>query len=126
MKFIRLVSTGLLTVAVAALTFNSAAADNASPREHLSLDQNWKFHLGDDWPGALNLAKAGASTGPASDKFSDQSWRQIDLPHDWVIELPFDKNSDTSHGFKPVGPGYVRNSIGWYRRQFDLPAGDSG
>ena len=26
------------------------AAD--SPREHLSLDANWKFHLGDDWPNA--------------------------------------------------------------------------
>ena len=24
-----------------------------SPREHLSLDANWKFHLGDDWPDAL-------------------------------------------------------------------------
>ncbi len=28
-----------------------SAAD--SPREHLSLDAGWKFHLGDDWPDAL-------------------------------------------------------------------------
>src|SRR5208283_2624205 len=48
------------------------------------------------------------------------------LPHDWAIELPFDKNSDGSHGFKPVGPGYSKNSVGWYRRTFDLPAEDAG
>ncbi len=114
----------LLALAVAAFTLNSFAAD--SPREHLSLDANWKFHLGDDWPSALRLDKAGASTGPASEKFGDNSWRSLDLPHDWAIELPFDKNSDTSHGFKPVGPGYLKNSIGWYRRTFELPAEDSG
>ena len=97
-----------------------------SPRERLSLDANWKFHLGDDWPGALRLDKAGASGGPAAEKFGDNSWRSLNLPHDWAIGLPFDKNSDTSHGFKPVGPGYAKNSIGWYRRTFELPATDSG
>src|ERR1039458_1355956 len=104
--------------------FPKSPAD--SPREHLSLDANWKFHLGDDWPGALHLDKAGASTGPASEKFGDSAWRSLNLPHDGAIELPFDKNSDTSHGFKPVGPGYAKNSVGWYRRTFDLPAADSG
>ena len=119
----------LFTVAVAAFAFNSFADDGgaaASPREHLSLDAGWKFHLGDDWPGALHLDKAGSSTGPASDKFSDQSWRVLDLPHDWAIELPFDKNADYNHGFKALGPGYLKNSIGWYRRTFELPQADSG
>ncbi|MEY4918064.1 MAG: hypothetical protein RL616_1977, partial [Verrucomicrobiota bacterium] len=122
MKFHPLALVRLL--AVAAFTCNSFAAD--FQREHLSLDANWKFHLGDDWPGALHLDKAGASTGPASEKFGDNSWRALDLPHDWAIELPFDKNSDTSHGFKPVGPGFQKNSIGWYRRTFELSAEDSG
>ncbi len=126
MKLHPLALVRLLAVAVAAFTFNSFADDTVSPREHLSLDANWKFHLGDDWPSALHLDKAGASTGPASEKFGDNSWRALDLPHDWVIELPFDKNSDTSHGFKPVGPGYTKNSIGWYRRTFELSAEDSG
>ena len=129
MKFLNLVSIRLLAITVAAFTFNSFADDGsaaASPREHLSLDANWKFHLGDDWPGALHLDKAGASAGPAAEKFNDNSWRTLDLPHDWAIELPFDKNSDTSHGFKPVGPGFTKNSIGWYRRTFDLPAADAG
>jgi hypothetical protein len=62
----------LLALAAAVFTLNLRAADAVSPREHLSLDAGWKFHLGDDWPGALRLDKAGASTGPATDKlFSD-------------------------------------------------------
>ena len=123
MKFPRPALGHLLALAVATFTFQAFAAD--SPREHLSLDANWKFHMGDEWPGALHLDKAGASTGPAAEKFGDQAWRALDLPHDWAVELPFDKTSDTSHGFKPVGPGFLKNSLGWYRRTFDLPAADS-
>jgi beta-galactosidase len=114
---------GLLLVSIAC---SCAAADTNSPREHLSLDANWKFHLGDDWPGALRLDKAGASGGPAAAKFNDNSWRTVNLPHDWAIELPFDKNADGGHGFKAVGPGFPHNSVGWYRRTFELPAADAG
>ena len=121
----------LAALAAVVFTLNLRAADSdttaaASPREHLSLDAGWKFHLGDDWPDALRLDKAGSSGGPSAEKFNDNSWRSLDLPHDWAIELPFDKSSDTSHGFKPVGPGFYKNSIGWYRRTFELPAADSG
>jgi len=124
----------LAALASAMLSLNLRAADPAttdaaaaaSPREHLSLDAGWKFHLGDDWPDALRLDKAGSSGGPASEKFNDTAWRSLDLPHDWAIELPFDPASDTSHGFKPVGPGFYKNSIGWYRRTFELPKEDSG
>jgi beta-galactosidase len=111
-------------LAATVFAFHICAAD--SPREHLSLDANWKFHLGDDWPDALNLAKAGASTGPAAEKFGDDAWRTLDLPHDWAIELPFDKTADKNHGFKALGPNFPKNSIGWYRRTFELPQSDSG
>jgi hypothetical protein len=36
------------------------------PREHLSLDANWKFHLGDEWPEAINYVNAGKCGGPAA------------------------------------------------------------
>jgi beta-galactosidase len=114
----------LLPVLALVAAISSPAAD--SPREHLLLDANWKFHLGDDWPNALRLDKAGSSGGPAAEKFGDNAWRRINLPHDWAIELPFDKTSDGSHGFKPVGPGFNKNSIGWYRRTFELPKEDAG
>jgi beta-galactosidase len=126
MNFTRFPPRLLPAMLLAALTSTLFAAETNSPREHLSLDANWKFHLGDDWPNALRLDKAGASGGPAAEKFSDSSWRTVNLPHDWAIELPFDKNADTSHGFKPVGPGFPQNSIGWYRRTFELPNEDVG
>jgi len=113
-----------MALAVMMVALNLRAAD--SPREHLSLDSNWKFHLGDDWPSALHLDKAGASSGPAAEKFNDAAWRTVDLPHDWAIELPFDSSSDKNHGFKPVGPGFPKNSLGWYRRTLELPVEDSG
>jgi len=129
MQFHFVLRVAALAAVVFTLNLRAADSDTASavsPREHLSLDAGWKFHLGDDWPNALRLDKAGSSGGPAAEKFNDNSWRSLDLPHDWAIELPFDKTSDGSHGFKPVGPGFYKNSIGWYRRTFELPAADSG
>ncbi len=81
------------------------AAD--SPREHLSLDTGWKFHLGDDWPDALSFVNSGTGSGPASEKFSDTYWRTVNVPHDWAVELPFDWAADGSHGFHTLGAKYV-------------------
>ncbi|HEY4414562.1 MAG TPA: beta-galactosidase GalA [Verrucomicrobiae bacterium] len=126
MKSFRSLSLRLLGLLLVVSALNSTAADTDSPRERLLLDSNWKFHLGDDWPNMLRLDKAGQNTGPAAEKYNDNSWRTLNLPHDWVIELPFDKTADGSHGFKPVGPGFPKNSVGWYRRTFDLPETDAG
>jgi hypothetical protein len=49
--------------ACAAFLFMELAAAD-SPREHLSLDANWKFHLGDDWPDALHRENSGTGSGP--------------------------------------------------------------
>ncbi|HWA87113.1 MAG TPA: beta-galactosidase, partial [Opitutus sp.] len=115
---------------VAALLIGCAAFSSAhaspAPRERLLMDFGWRFHLGDEWGIAHNLAKAGTGYGPAGTAFSDVSWRQVDLPHDWVVELPFDRNADAAHGFKPVGPAYPQNDIGWYRKTFELTAADEG
>jgi beta-galactosidase len=118
------VCSALLVPSVFAADTGPATA--VSPREHLSLDANWKFHLGDDWPNALRLDKAGAGGGPVSEKFGDSAWRSVDLPHDWAIELNFDKAADANHGFKALGPNFQKNSIGWYRRTFELPKEDAG
>jgi beta-galactosidase len=98
-----------------------------SPRERVSLDANWRFHLGDDWPDALHLDKAGTGSGAAAAEFAAElTWRNVNVPHDWAVELPFDRTGDRNHGFKPLGPGFEGNSIAWYRRTFELPAEDSG
>jgi beta-galactosidase len=114
----------ITTAAVAFFATQVAAAD--SPRERLSLDLNWKFHLGDDWPNASDLSHLGTSSGPITDRFNDSSWQNVQLPHDWAIDLPFDNIGDKDHGYRPIGPNFPKNSIGWYRRTFNLPAGDVG
>jgi beta-galactosidase len=131
-----------------------AAAD--SPREKLLFDFGWKFHLGDapdagsqfDYPEVSDLTKtrvqdigkegeladlsaaAKDNVGPnvsfVQPGFDDGGWRALNLPHDWAVELPFDSTAEVRHGFKPVGPGFPQNSIGWYRREFDLVASDKG
>jgi beta-galactosidase len=103
------------------------AASQAAPvtRERLLMDFGWKFHLGNDWGTGHNLSKAGTGFGPASLIYSDASWRQVNLPHDWAIELPFDPKADVSHGYKALGGAFPENSVGWYRRTFDLARADA-
>jgi len=101
-------------------------AEPTTPRERLLMDFGWKFHLGNEWgtgEGPINL---GVGTGPAKQDFNDSAWATIDLPHDWAVALPFDPNAPADHGFKPIGPRFPENDIGWYRRTFTLPAGDEG
>jgi beta-galactosidase len=128
----------LFTGSIALFTMDACADDASAPpalsgsinaepgRERLLLDFGWKFHLGNEWGFAQNLAKAGTGNGPASTWFSDASWRAVNLPHDWAVELPFDSKADSGHGFKPVGPGFPQTSVAWYRRTFELPETDSG
>jgi len=108
------------------LIANAIGATESGSRERLLMDFGWKFHLGNEWGIGQNLAKAGTGIGPAGAVFSDASWRRVDLPHDWAIELPFDATADVAHGCKALGEGFPQNSIGWYRRTFELPAADSG
>jgi beta-galactosidase len=118
--------SGLLFVLLLMAGVRSLQAAEGTPRERLLLDFGWRFHLGDDWGISENLTKAGVNPGPAGREFGDADWREVNLPHDWVPELPFDPHAATDHGFKPVGPGFSSNSVAWYRRAFELPTSDSG
>ncbi|MEO7100597.1 MAG: hypothetical protein ABI162_14640 [Luteolibacter sp.] len=76
MKIHSLPRSLFLAACTALLATHLPAAE--SPRERLSMDAGWKFHLGDQWPDALRLDKAGMSSGPASEKlFSDVTWRTV-------------------------------------------------
>lgn len=110
----------------------------AQPRERISLDDGWRFHLGNASDPAkdfnYNIDNIFAKTGsgghtPISTRFNDSTWRVINVPHDWAVELPF-SNSDNfdvmGHGYKPVGGLYPETSIGWYRKHFSMTPADSG
>ncbi|HEY5507251.1 MAG TPA: sugar-binding domain-containing protein [Paludibacter sp.] len=66
-------------------------------------DYDWKFFLGD------------ATEAKATD-FNDESWRKLDLPHDWSIE-------GKTHPKNPTGGGggFFPAGIGWYRKTFQAP-----
>jgi beta-galactosidase len=108
----------------------------ASPRERLLLDFSWRFHLGhaDDpardfgYGGGEEFAKTGEfMRTPSAPDFDVSGWRAVDLPHDWVVELPFENDPALyNQGFKPVGRAHPATSIGWYRRVFEVPASDRG
>jgi len=56
-----------------------------------------------------------------SDGRKGESWRKLDLPHDWSIEMPFRENS-------PAGSGaaYLDGGVGWYQKSFKLPSAERG
>ena len=95
-------------------------------RERLSLDRGWLFHEGDiPFPvikghqPSYDNAKAGRSSGAASPEFDDSSWKQVNLPHDWAVEQPFDATAN-------IAQGYRQRGMGWYRKYFRLSASDRG
>jgi beta-galactosidase len=123
-----------LVVATGGLGARAQSTQDAG-RQRISMDKGWRFALGNaadphkDFDFAtvpFFFAKAGYGDGPASVKFDDRAWRSVDLPHDWAVELPFDSRGDGNHGSKAIGRNFPENSVGWYRRAFDLPKSDLG
>ena len=73
------------------------AAFEAQSRTLFNFD--WKFRLG-------------ACEGAQDPALDDSSWRQLDLPHDFRFELPWDGTLRSSaNDFKP-------SCEGWYRKEF--------
>ena len=79
-----------------------------SSRITFSFDADWSFLKGE-------------ASGAETPEFDDSGWRKLDVPHDWSIEGPFDRNNQTggAGGFLPAG-------IGWYRKHFTLPVSSDG
>jgi beta-galactosidase len=113
----------------------AAAIPAIAPREQLLFDFGWKFQFGHGTDPARDLNFGFdqgdfAKTGDfkfSKEGFDDSKWRTLNLPHDWAVELPFvNDEQQNSHGFKPVGRRYPETSVGWYRREFEIPAADLG
>lgn len=89
---------------IVCLFYSTSAFTQNVARQIQNFDKGWKFILDSvhDYTAA---------------NVSDASWRALDLPHDWSIELPFDKASPTG-----TSGGALRGGTGWYRKTFTLPA----
>ncbi len=117
-------------------TYCSFAQQNTN-RQKINFDEGWKFYLGNaanpekdfNYSTATIFAKSGAAGNTTiAPTFKDTSWRNVNLPHDWAVELPFVnvKNDDVgAHGYKLVGGLFPETNIGWYRKHFSVNKNDS-
>lgn len=107
-------------------------------RERILFDEDWRFAFGNasspekdfgcgtEYFNYLTKAASIHNEGPYSSKFDASGWKHVDLPHDWVVDLPFDGKASHSHGYKTVGYRYPETSVGWYRKTFSIPETDLG
>jgi beta-galactosidase len=130
------------------LNFPATAAPATVPiHERLCFDSDWRFTKGDPpgsgdelsypnvktWvmatgnefvkdgnPVARPSGNLGGDVSYTQPDFNDNSWRRLNLPHDWGIEGPFDREAPGSTGKLPW------EGVGWYRKHFTVPASDQG
>lgn len=110
----------------------------AQQRERILIDDDWRFAFGHAADASKDFnfsiapiySKSGkAETTAIARDFDDSSWRKLNLPHDWAVELPFVESDNfdvMAHGYKPVGGLFPETSIGWYRKSFSIQPSDSG
>src|SRR5262245_5663413 len=120
----------LFLLLAAAFPFSISAQSAVPPRERISLDSDWRFQKGDPagTDGQLTYEKikrwviatgnefvmneGAAKPAPpegnlpvnvqyAQRDFDDRVWRQLDLPHDWGIEGPFNQDYPGETGKLP-------------------------
>ena len=107
-------------VLASTLVINAAS----SPRTTLVLDAGWNFFLGDVPNGQ-------------SPTLNTKHWEQINIPHDWAIDKPFDMNidkqmvrviedGDTIPQLRTGRTGALPMfGVGWYRKTLSLPETDA-
>ena len=121
------------------ITFSLSAQ---SVRERILLDDGWQFAFGNasspekdfgcgtEYFNYLTKAASIHNEGPYSPKFNPEKWgvdwKMVNLPHDWVVDLPYVKEASHSHGYKAVGYKFPENSVGWYRKTITVPQEDLG
>lgn len=104
LKWQRFIKPAIVILAGNALFFSASTAFGQTvnkPRK-LSIDFNWRFHLGD-----ISAARARG--------YQDSSWRLLNLPHDWGIEGTYSKSNPAGRagGFLPAGIGWYRKHLQW-------------
>jgi beta-galactosidase len=98
-KYLHFVQIMLLFVLLTGC-FSSCEQNQENIVRKQLFDDNWKFFLGDN-------------ENAKSTNFNDESWRKLDLPHDWSIEGNVSPKNPTS-----AAGGYFPAGIGWYRKTF--------
>jgi beta-galactosidase len=95
------------------ILFGIVAQAGAPPAAKVDGDRHVKFNEG--W----RFAKDDPA-GAEKPEFVDSAWRELELPHDWAIEGPFDKK------YNPHCGGLPFYGVAWYRKHFTIPAAAKG
>ena len=95
------------TLLLVASCFLLTATHAQQSRKIISFDNDWKFIQQD-------------AMGAEQNNFNDAAWRSLNVPHDWSIEGPYDRNNPTGRG-----GGYLPAGIGWYRKTFSVNETDA-
>jgi beta-galactosidase len=108
--------TGLISI-LFILGTNAVSSAQTSPRSRESFNEGWKFVK---YFNASNEAVATDKEpeGLQLPSVNDNSWRSVDLPHDWAIEGPFSDTLENNTGLLPW------KGIGWYRKHFTINQSD--
>ena len=114
-----------------------------SKRTKENFDFAWQFHKGDI--AIKRVVQAGGQGGitdvnmqvitredtiidyanvNSAKIFRPGDWKEVNLPHDWVVEGTF--VHDNTLGSQPAGNGYLPTGIGFYRKEFEIPETDNG
>ena len=113
------------TLIISLFTLFSCTHKNNNQRRVVSLKKDWKF-IKDDQENAQAVV------------FNDLQWETVEVPHDWAIYGPFDKNNDayetvvTQDGEKVPKlragrtGGLPHVGVGWYRNTFNIPSDAKG
>ena len=113
--------SGLVAAFLALFAATGVGAEPA--RTTLNFDGDWRFYQGEPPAPAPAQPLSGnyAPIDPASFAFKDDTWRRLDLPHDWSIEGPFAEANPT----KAAG-GFLPSGVAWYRKTFTVPPQANG
>ena len=113
--------TSILTFLMIVITIciSGALLAQESPRSRESFNQGWKFVK------YFNASEEAVTSDKEPENLqlpsiNDNSWRSLDLPHDWAIEGPFSDTLENNTGLLPW------KGIGWYRKHFIVNDNDKG
>jgi Glycosyl hydrolases family 2, sugar binding domain len=93
-------------------------AARAAANRITDFGQGWKFALVN--PDGIT-DPTGAYANAMDPGFDDSGWQQLDVPHDWSIELAPVDNASTSSA-----TGFLPGGLAWYRKHFTLPKSLAG
>lgn len=75
--------------------------------QDINFNDSWRFYNAE-------------ADGAEQPNFDDSKWRNLNLPHDWAIEGPFDEKYNARCGGLPF------HGTGWYRKNFKMDASAKG